>query len=161
MRKLMIGAAALALWTAPALADWAPSKWGMSPEQVVAAVPGATAVVRSGTGKDVFGHHQLATAPMKDGAFEVQGNFYFSASKRRLAFIQFVPQVEQCPDYLAMLNGRNSAGDREDKDLDRLATISIRWTDPGSRDRLRFVGVLAASDKRWLYCHLQVDQPEA
>jgi hypothetical protein len=159
MRQSIIAAAALLLTAAPALADWGPSRWGMTPEQVVAAVPNAAPVVRSGDGKDVFGHHQLATAPMKDGAFDVQGNFYFSPDKRQLAFIQLVPVVARCPDYMAAQIGRNGAGSREDKNLDKLDMISIRWTDPGSRDQLRFIGVTATINGAWLYCHLQVDKP--
>ncbi|MDF7775645.1 hypothetical protein P1X14_10335 [Sphingomonas sp. AOB5] len=159
MRKIAIAAVVLLASAAPALAEWAPSKWGMSPEQVIKAVPNAVAVVRDGDGKDVSGHHQLATAPTKDGAIQLQANFYFEPGKRQLAFIQFVPGTAQCKDYQTLLESRNGAGKHDDKDLDKIQLTVIEWVEAGSKDKLKYVGVTASANGAWLYCHLHREKP--
>ena len=157
MLRLLTAALALILLPVAAHADWAPTKWGMSPEQVVAAVPGAVAMAhREGT--VVLKHHKLAIASVRDGAFDVDASFYFEPRKRALAFIQFVPAPEKCDAYLDQIVARHGKGKRQDKGLGAGTMILIDWTDPATKEQLSFTGV-KGSNRASIYCHFMQQVP--
>jgi hypothetical protein len=79
------------LWAAvPAHADWQYTKWGMSPEQVVAASHGS-AMITTPSPKDTKSPERLAV--MASGIyviekFEFLSSFYFEKKERKLERIQ-------------------------------------------------------------------------
>lgn len=158
MYRLIAAAIALTLVPGAALADWGTTRWGMSPEDVIAAVPGATAVAhREGT--MVLKHQMLATAPVTESDLQVEANFYFDPKAHKLAFIQFRAPKEQCDTYFQRVTGRYGKGKVKDEGLGPLNTIVREWTDPATRERLSYTAVKKASDNSSMYCHFMRQIP--
>jgi hypothetical protein len=137
MRK-MLAAAALLLPAMPAMANWGATRWGMTPEQVIAAVPGAAATA-AGNGTDVRGMHQLASAPYRDGDIETDASFLFDPKDNKLVFVGLTPRDHgQCGAYEKRLVARYGTGKASGQELGGLKLGKIEWVERGSRDRLMF-----------------------
>jgi len=157
MRKPMtIAAVALALLAVPASANWNTTRWGMTPEQVIAAFPGAVATEAT-KGSDVKGMHQLATAPWKDGDVAMEAAFLFGADG--LAFVGLrVSDTAQCAAYKATLIVRHGAGKVMGRELGGLTFGKVEWVDPASHDRLMFSYILKP-DQSYSICKFISEKP--
>lgn len=157
--RLLSAAIALILLPVAAHADWSPTKWGMTPAQVIAAIPGASAVQHR-SGMDVLGNHLLVAAPITDDAIGLTANFYFEPRKRQLTLIQFIPPKERCGAYFDQLVARLGKGKRDDTVTDQLDMRKVDWADPATQDRLSFAWVLFTKDGSSMYCHFMQQGPD-
>lgn len=148
----------LCLAAAPAFAEWETTRWGMTPEEVIAAVPGAQAVKRKGDGQDVWDHHQLAVAPYLDGEFRTEALFFFQPRSRRLAFVKLeLADATQCEAWEKVVIGRYGDGTRVLKDFG-LKLLTIEWADPATREALVYSSV-RLPDGTFSLCHFIRRQP--
>jgi hypothetical protein len=141
MRKPMICAAALALWTVPALADWAPTRWGMTPEQVIAVVPNAQTMPHKDE-QNLRRLHLLVEAPGAVGDFPVNARYYFAPGQRTLDLVNLtVTDRTRCAAFRDWLTGRHGAGARNDdtgnRDGTSYETTTIEWSG-AQPDRLTY-----------------------
>lgn len=142
MRRWMLAAAAIAVLPfAPALADWAPAKWGMSPEQVIAAVPGAR-VLPQNDEQNLRGRHALVEAPGAVGTYAVTARYYFLPDRQVLDMVNLtVNDRTNCAAFRDSLTQRHGAGERKDetgsRDGTNYETTTIEWAS-GRSDRLTY-----------------------
>lgn len=138
MKKLLLGAAALVLTATPALANWGATGWGMTPADVIAAVPGAIPSAPD-KGKDVRGMHELAAAPYRDGEVETTATFLFDPDTNGLAFVGLTPHdFGQCQAYQAALVARLGKGTPTNMAMGDFTMGKLDWVDPKSGDHLMF-----------------------
>ena len=79
----------LALVSAPALADWQFTRWGMSPDEVVAASQGQVQRVKDKKDLRVRDLPRLAIGQVKEGDVAFDMEFFFKDQK--LSFIRYNP----------------------------------------------------------------------
>lgn len=156
MRKLIFAAACLLLSATPALADWETTRWGMTPEQVIAAVPGAVATAPA-LGTDVKGMHQLARAPFADGGIAMTASFLFDSSG--LAFVGVtLEDVTQCDAYRKLLVARLGAGKPMERVMADVTLGKLEWVDPALHDRLMF-SYIRRADQSYAICKFIAEKP--
>jgi len=160
IRGLLIAAALLLLPIAPAWADWGPTHWGMTLQQVLDSVPGVRPLKYDGKGGDVFNQHRLASAPWHDGEIALIADFFFDPGASTLSLVKSEPtDVAQCAAYGDLLVARYGPGAREEKSFDNGLTImAIRWTDQTTHERLIY-SRLGDTGKPANYCHFIVQKP--
>lgn len=154
MRKFLIAAALLVLPMAPASAQWGATQWGMTLDQVLAAVPGARAIKREGSGSDVWNSHLLADAPWKDGDVTLIADFFFDPGSSQLAFVKMRPNdVKQCAAWGDALVARHGKGQVEASDYPNMgvALFAVRWTDAKTKERMIYSRMTKGDDVT--YCH--------
>ncbi|MDF7775646.1 hypothetical protein P1X14_10340 [Sphingomonas sp. AOB5] len=137
MRYLLLAAAAaVVLPLTHALADWAPSKWGMTPEQVIKVVPNAVAMPMK-ENQILRGRHMLAEAPTSIGNYPVTARYYFSPTSRTLELVNLtMTDRPRCAAFRDMLVARYGAGERRDVDEVTPSGVpyvstTIEWTNVG------------------------------
>lgn len=160
IRRLALALALLAIPTA-AWADWGPTRWGMTLDQVLDSVPGVRPLKREGNGSDTWNQHRLASAPWKDGAIALTADFFFDPDSHTLTLVKMLPtDAGQCPTYQAALVARYGQGTAKENSFpDKgLAFLAIRWTDPKTQERLLYsrMGPIGGSAT---YCHFIVQKP--
>jgi hypothetical protein len=82
----------LLAFSAPALADWQYTKWGMSVDEVLAASQGTASKVRDKKGERVRELPRLALGKTKEGETEFIVEFFFK--KKKLRLIRYVPSSD-------------------------------------------------------------------
>ncbi len=159
MLKLTLTAATLLLSAAPAMADWGPTHWGMSAEEVIAAVPGAKATAAE-KGTNVNGLQQLAVAPWKDGDVATTATFLFDPDNGKLVFVGLMPDDPgQCEAYRATMVARYGKGKPTDRVFGEMAMGKLDWIDPQSHDQLMFSFIRKTSDQSYSICKFIAQQP--
>lgn len=141
-RLLLAGLCALACST-PALADWRYTRWGMSPEEVIAASAGAASAVKDEKGKRVRDYRRLAVGEVAEGDTKFMVEFYFDQKKLKL--IRYVPtggmNCTSVEEFLLRQFGPAEPEDKvhelRDKNLVLLKTRKREWALPGG-DRMTF-----------------------
>ncbi|WP_109809481.1 hypothetical protein [Sphingosinithalassobacter portus] len=83
MKPLLIGLFFLIASALPAKAQKLPVSWGMSPEEVIASVPGAKSIAHDPS-RDMIGLHALVEAPYLEDGVAYRAEFYFDPSLRTL-----------------------------------------------------------------------------
>ncbi|MCW3848221.1 hypothetical protein OF829_13325 [Sphingomonas sp. LB-2] len=157
--SLGLALALILLPAAPALADWGKTHWGMSPEQVLAAVPGAKPLKRE-NGGDVWGRQRLISAPYKLGKFATNADFFFTSQTRTLDFVKMEPvDPKQCPALEAMLAKRHGKGESETRENAGIQMRVIRWTDRKTREQLLYSSLNKAGQPI-ARCHFIQQAPE-
>lgn len=156
MRYLL---APLALCVAmPAQADWEFTRWGMSPEEVVAASGPSAKIVAADPDTEIWDMDRLAVdAWERDGiVFEVGYHFDDGA---RLQFVDLLHEGPNCDRLVETSLARWGASQTERQSLGNglLLTTHI-WTDPENGDTLRVSNV--TSDRVEMgFCKLMVLAP--
>jgi hypothetical protein len=162
MRRLLVcGAAALLLPLAPARADWGQTRWGMSPAEVAAAVPGAKQVKRVKR-DDYDGQHKLVKAPFNDGNFAFDAEFFFDPSSQRLVQVHLtLKDVKKCAawrDTLRSAPGADSRGFGAPRDT-IVSVVLVPWKDPVSGDRKTYLDITGDYGKFFTLCRIQIEKP--
>ena len=164
MRKWLI-TGALLLTATPALANWATTTWGMTPEQVVAAVPGAKAL-KASDDTTLYGMDNLAEAPFREGKVKLTAGFYFDHKSRKLALVDIVADDNtQCPEFRKALEARLGKGDtkrtQETYGGRNVNQISVDWDDATTGDHMTFLAVtVTPDDSVYGICKLMHQGPE-
>lgn len=83
-------------WPGSALADWQWTRWGMTPEELVAASAGNVRLVSADGIESDRGGVKLAEGTFVAGRFQFQADFRFFGG--RLAGVALRPPGEQCGD---------------------------------------------------------------
>jgi hypothetical protein len=136
--RLAVTALALLLPASPALAHWGKTLWGMSPQQVLAAVPGAKPVKRE-SGGTVWGRQRLVSVPYTLYGYATNADFFFIAQTVKLDFVKMEPvDPRQCPALERDLIKRHGAGESEGRDNMGVHMKVIRWTEAKTKDRLLY-----------------------
>lgn len=134
--------------SSPAAADWQYTKWGMTPEEVVAASAGAA---RQTTPSEDDGSDGVVTLAMADyvaSGFEFSAHFAFSRKDRRLAEITLLlDEPSQCFELKGALERRYGSPTSARGGL--LAVTS--WFPQSATDA---VELHAFGDSEVLFCHL-------
>ena len=99
-RLLATFAALASLAAVPAFADYGYSKFGMTPEEVVAASNGNAKLVAARPGSEVFRMSLLATGSLETGETL---QFFFTKTTNRLMLVKLIPRSANCrtlvPDF--------------------------------------------------------------
>lgn len=149
--------AALLLTATPALANWGTTRWGMTAEEVVAAVPGAVATPAE-TGTNVRGMHQLATAPYKDGDVAMTATFLFDPDGKGLRFVGLtLNDFGQCDTYRATLIARYGKGKPTEMVIGGFKMGKIDWIDSAG-DKLMF-SFIRKADQSYSICKFITEKP--
>lgn len=141
MHRLIATATLLmALIATPAHADWGPTRWGMTPEQVLKVLPFATPVNGLAAANDIGGLRQMLSAEMTHEGFDGIAEFYFDPATRRLGGMRFkLEDPGRCIDYAKYLVGEFGEGERTFQTLREGGTIiNLRWGGFGGIDRYYF-----------------------
>ena len=159
MRALLAAAALLLIPTA-AWADWGATHWGMTLDQLLAAVPGARPLARDGTGSDVWKQQRLAASPWRDGDIETTADFFFDPESHTLTLVKTSPaDVKQCPAYADLLVARHGPGKLDERSFENGLTLAaIRWTDPKTHERLIYSRI-GQTGQPPSYCHFIQQAP--
>jgi hypothetical protein len=158
MKTKLALAAALLLTATPALANWGKTGWGMTPEDVIAAVPGAAATPED-KGKDVRGMHQLAAAPYTDGDVAMTATFLFDPDGEGLAFVGMtLTDFGQCGAYMTTLIARYGKGKPTNMAMGDYAMGKLDWVDPASGDKMMF-SFIRKADQTYSICKFIVEKP--
>lgn len=130
-RLAAMSAAYAALLVSPAAADWQYTRWGMTPQQVIAASKGAArqnanVAVDTGTHRD---ERALLDAPYSAGRMSFRVQFFFSNANRRLVKVRLVlVGGADCSDVRAdLMNVYGSP-------LSQAAGVVVRWRDTKRRN---------------------------
>ena len=162
MRGLIFAAFALILLVAPpAWADWGPTRWGMTPEEVIKAIPFATPVTGTTAANDIGGLRQMLAAEMTHEGFDGVAEFYFDPATRRLGGMRFkLADPGQCIDYANYLIGNFGEGERTFQTPRGGGTIvTLRWGGFDGIDRYSF-SQLAYDNGAAFMCVSMVKPPE-
>lgn len=92
-RLLAALAVLLSLSALPASADYGYSKFGMTPEQVVAASNGNARLVAARPGSEVFRMSMLATGSLETGETL---QFFFTKTTNQLMLVKLIPRSANC-----------------------------------------------------------------
>lgn len=158
MKKLMAATAALLLTASPALANWGPTGWGMTPSDVIAAVPHAIPTAPD-KGKDVRGMHELAAAPFMDGNVAMTATFLFDPDTNGLAFVGLtLNDYGQCEAYKATLIARYGKGKPTEMKMGELNMGKLDWVDAASGDRMMF-SYIRKPDGGYSICKFITEKP--
>lgn len=134
-----------------AKADWAWTRWDMSPAQVIAASGGLVTSAPGGRpGDGVEGLTQRASGALDYEGLRVEATFYFDPQDR-LRFVKMdLAAWEDCPPIVERLSGRLG----ETKEWRRthetqagvLVARSWGWNDDGNGNRVSVNGIQASWD---------------
>lgn len=158
MRRLFTAALALALLPLQsARADWPPTRWGMTPEEVLKTMPGSAPVTGMTEDDDIGPLRQKVSVPFVDNGFETTAEFYFDKQTNKLGGVRFkLTQLDRCGDYDAMLTRRYGEGKREvDTSTGRIT--SVDWGKPGG-DWIDFAHLQLGNGETFL-CLLMIRKP--
>jgi hypothetical protein len=116
---LGVAASAAVLMAAPAQANWTAVEWGMSVDEVVAAVGGDAQPVKDE--KDIRIHKQrrLAAGAESDGGIDFEVHYYFDRKKKKLTMLRIEPtdKPANCGAMLDMYQERLGEREVEEKAL--------------------------------------------
>jgi len=136
-------AAPLMLCATPALADWQYTRWGMSPQDVVAASNGTARAVQDEKRKRVRKMSRLAVGQVKEGDTTFEVEFYFDNQKLRLIRYQPTGGMDCDGEEAALLKHFGPAAtDEAVRDMPGANKVQLRarervWRMP-SGDQLKF-----------------------
>lgn len=155
-----IGGLSLASMASPAAAQWDAAAWGMSVEEVIAAVGGDTAAAKDKKDKRILKQRRLATGTHTEGDIGYEVSYYFDKKSKTLTMILFVPldRTGQCDAALEQFQemlGRVEVEDKTlnlSKDTPNLYTSQAAW--PGG-ERGGLVEYSSASIEFSDYRHCQ------
>lgn len=148
--------AAMLLAAIPAYADWPPVRWGMSLDQVLAAMPGGDAGRRGAPmarrKERRLGPADARRSAAQDGDILLKAEFYFGARSKKLAFVRLVAtDPKQCAAWRANLVARNGEGKLTSRnEIGKMDTT--RWTDRDG-DALLFLYIEMPNNAPY-HCHL-------
>lgn len=131
MKSLLAAAAAVAalnLFSLPADAGWEGANWGMTPEQVSAAVPGVRAV-RAGMTLDNARKRGVRDASLY--GIELEASYFYGPGG--LAFIRFDVPFRQCEP---LVDGLLADHGQPTEVSDQVILKVITWQDPDAGNRL-------------------------
>jgi hypothetical protein len=137
MRRARYGlaAAALALAGQPALAEYGPTRWGMTPDEVIAAVGGDARKVKDDKGKRILDHKLFVMSKREDGGMTYEVSYFFGKDGKGLSMVNLVPPTSDanCAATRAAFTQRLGAGAERSKTvIEGLVQSSITWpTGPG------------------------------
>ena len=157
IKATLAAAIALLLTATPALANWGTTRWDMTAEEVIAAVPGAVATPAE-AGTNVRGMQQLATAPYKDGDVAMTATFLFDPDGRGLRFVGLtLDDFSQCDAYRATLIARYGKGKPTDMAIGDFKMGKIDWVDSAG-DKLMF-SFIRKADQSYSICKFITEKP--
>jgi hypothetical protein len=159
MRRLL-PLAALLFAAQPALAEYRATRWGMTPDEVVAAVGADARKVKDKRDERSLNHQKLATSTFTEGGIAYVANYYFGEKGKGLTLVRVQPAApeQDCEAMLAALVARLGPGTLQPNSLATLnfTTTNTQWrTGPGEQvaehTEIRLNG-------RMRYCHMLYQQ---
>lgn len=92
MRRMLL-LAALLVAAQPALAEYEATRWGMTPDEVVAAMGGVAKRVRDDKDKRVLDHKRLAISRIEQDGVDYEVNYFFGKDGKGLTMVSLRPVV--------------------------------------------------------------------
>ncbi len=92
MRRILLLAAML-FAAQPALAEYETTRWGMTPDEVIAAVGGDAKRVRDNKDKRILDHKRLAASSIERDGIKFEVNYFFGKDGKGLTMVSMLPVV--------------------------------------------------------------------
>lgn len=132
----ILALAALILAGQPALAEYGSTRWGMTPDEVRAAVGGDARAVRDKKDQRVFNHQRLVASTTAEAGIVYDVSYYFGTDGKGLTMAELVPPTpaKDCAVMRAAYMQRFGPGEEQRRDLGMpgLDLNVIQWrTGPG------------------------------
>jgi hypothetical protein len=90
MHRMLLLAALLAAGQ-PALAEYETTRWGMTPDEVVAAMGGDTERVRDKKDKRILDHQRLAASTIEQDGLRYEVSYFFGKDGKGLTMVSLIP----------------------------------------------------------------------
>jgi opacity protein-like surface antigen len=139
MRLALAAALSVVCVAAPAAADWQYTKWGSTPEQVIAASGGSARAVQGTPAQQVWGSDLRAEGTYTAGGFDFTSRFFFDPANRlsvvKLPLID-TSRCEQLRETVSGLYGQPIEGNAN--------SDSMLWSDVKANNLVRFSSFGAA-----------------
>lgn len=142
-----LAALVFALGASPALATWNNTQWGMSVEEVLAAVGDSARQVRDERDRRILGARRLVTSEDTREEVHYTVDYFFEGRDRTLAKVNLVPEADECPTARAAFIATLGPGQTEEKRIqitpDRPAIIEFKqvWQDPVGQGTISYMSV--------------------
>lgn len=134
-RHTLAAAAALLFAAQPAFAEYGPTRWGMSAEDVIAAVGGDARKVKDIKDKRILDHKLFVMSNHEDGGIPYEASYFFGKKGEGLSMVNLVPAAPEsnCAATRAAFVERLGEGiERSETLIEGLEQSSITWrTGPG------------------------------
>ncbi|MBI1403089.1 MAG: hypothetical protein GC147_07745 [Porphyrobacter sp.] len=156
MRAWPAALPALLLAGQAAHAEYGATRWGMTPDAVVAAVGADAHLVRDNRDERSLNHRKLATSTFTEDGIAYVANYYFGEKGKGLTLVRIEPAApeQDCEAMLAAHTARLGPGIVQPKSImtDDFSAKTIQWrTGPGEQvaeyTEVRLGG-------RMRYCHV-------
>lgn len=154
VRKTGIVVAGLVLGVfSPALADWQYTKWGMTPEEVVAASGGMARPDPHRNKHRTDSTESLLAAPYAAAGFEFDATFQFSRSSQRLERVHLdLIDTSRCSDLIGALRSRYGEPESESK---LPVLVMITWRSDDMPDQVALVAIESVASGGFSNCQIQ------
>jgi hypothetical protein len=93
--RAAIAGAALLMVAQPALADYGPTRWGMSAEEVIAAVGGDARKVKDVKDKRILEHKRFVMSNHEDGGIAYEASYFFGKKGEGLSMVNLAPAAPE------------------------------------------------------------------
>lgn len=156
MRGWTLALPTLLLAGQPALAEYGTTRWGMTADEVVAAVGGDARKVKDKRDERSLNHQKLVTSTFTEGGIAYVANYYFGEKGKALTLVRIEPVApeQDCEAMFAAYTARLGPGINQPRPMivPDLTNTSLQWrTGPGDEvaeyTDVRFNG-------RMRYCHV-------
>lgn len=117
-------------FAAPAKADWQYTRWGMSPQEVVAASKGASRLDRAPPGHEVFDASLGASGGYETQGYTFRSEFYFDGAQRLKGIRLMLTDFSKCDSLLDLLLGLYGSSGGIDK-------FGASWVDVSNGNKVR------------------------
>jgi hypothetical protein len=136
-RVWLIAAPTLLFAAAPALADYGPTRWGMTAEEVIAAVGGDARKVKDNKDKRILDHKLFVMSNHADGGVAYEVSYFFGKKGEGLSMVNLVPaepETNCAATRAAFVERLGKGAERSETLIEGLEQSSITWrTGPGSQ----------------------------
>ena len=166
MRRLSfsstLAVATYLLGASPALATWNNTEWGMTVEEVLAAVGESGRQVRDDRDKRILDARRLVTAEDTQTEVHYTVDYLFEGRQERLTKVNLVPETNECADahdaFAANLGERQTEEKRMEIMPGRQVILESKqvWQDPAGQGTVSYMSISFETELQ--YCQILFEE---
>lgn len=156
MRAWLVALPALLLAGQAAHAEYGATRWGMTADEVVAAVGTDARKVKDKPDQRSLGHQKLATSTFSEDGIAYVANYYFGERGKGLTLVRIEPAApeQDCEAMFAAYTARLGPGIDQSRPeiLPNLVNTSVQWRTGPGEEVAEYTAIRI--NGRMRYCHV-------
>lgn len=156
MRLSLLALPALLLAGQAVHAEYGATRWGMTADEVVAAVGGDVRKVKDKRDQRSLGHQRLATSTFTQGGIAYVANYYFGEKGKGLTLVRIEPAApeQDCEAMLAAYTARLGPGIDQQQPIvaPNFSNTSVQWRTGPGEEVAEYTAIRI--NGRMRYCHV-------